>query len=62
MAGKATLVPAVIMAPVAAITVLAFAVQSNLWPLLLILTAPLACIYFGVLTLILLVSRITKAA
>ena len=41
---KATLVPAVIMAPVAAITVLAFAVQSNLWPLLLILTAPLACI------------------
>jgi hypothetical protein len=38
---KATLVPAVIMAPVVAFTVLAFAAQSNLWPILLILSAPL---------------------
>ena len=59
---KATLVPAVIMVPVLAYTVLAFAAQSNLWPLLLLLTTPLAFLYLVVLTLILLVSRITKAA
>jgi hypothetical protein len=58
---KATLVPAVIMAPVVAITVLAFAAQSNLWPLLLILTAPLACLYLVVLSSILLLRRLARA-
>ena len=58
---KATLVPAVIMVPILAYTVLAFAAQSNLWPLLLILTAPLACLYLVVLSVILLIGRIAKA-
>ena len=59
---KATLVPAVIMAPILAFTVLAFAAQSNLWPLLLILTAPLACLYLVVLSAILLLRRLARAA
>jgi len=59
---KASLVPAVIMAPTIAITLLAFAAQSNLWPLLLILTAPLACLYLVVLTVILLLRRLARAA
>jgi hypothetical protein len=58
---KATLAPAVVMAPVLAFTVLAFAAQSNLWPLLLLLTAPLACLYLALLALILLIGRIAKA-
>jgi hypothetical protein len=59
---RATLAPAVVMIPVLAYTMLAFAAQSNLWPLLLLFTAPLACLYLVLLTLILLVGRIVKAA
>jgi hypothetical protein len=58
---KATLVPAAIMVPVLAYTVLAFAAQSNLWPLLLLLSAPLACLYLVVLGIILLLARIARA-
>jgi hypothetical protein len=59
---KATLVPAVIIVPILAYTVLAFAAQSNLWPLLLLLSAPLACLYLVVLGVILLLARLTRAA
>ena len=59
---KASLVPAVIMTPIVAVTALAFAAQSNLWPLLLILTAPLACLYLVVLSVILLLRRLARAA
>jgi hypothetical protein len=58
---RATLAPAVVMIPVLAYTVLAFAAQSNLWPLLLLFTAPLACLYLALLALILLIGRIAKA-
>jgi hypothetical protein len=50
------------MVPVLAFAVLAFAAQSNLWPLLLLLTAPLACLYLVVLSLILLLRRLFRAA
>jgi hypothetical protein len=59
---KATLVPAVIMVPVLVYTVLAFAAQSNLWPLLLILSAPLACLYLVVVGVILLLVRLARSA
>jgi hypothetical protein len=59
---KATLVPAVIMVPILAYTLLAFAAQSNLWPLLLILSSPVACLYLMVLSVILVVRRIAEAA
>jgi hypothetical protein len=59
---KATLAPAVIMVPVVAYTVLAFAAQSNLWPLLLLFSAPLACLYLVVLGLILLLRCLARAA
>lgn len=58
---KASLAPAVIMVPILAYTVLAFAAQSNLWPLLLILTAPLAFAYLVFLTAILLLRRLARA-
>lgn len=58
---KATLAPAVIMAPVLAYTVLAFAAQSNLWPLLMLLITPLAFLYLVVLSVLLLIGRIAKA-
>jgi hypothetical protein len=57
----ATLAPAVIMVPVLAYTVLAYG-QSNLWPLLLIFTAPWAALYLIVLTVILLLSRLARTA
>jgi hypothetical protein len=59
---KATLVPAVIMAAVLAYTVLALAAQSNLWPLLLLLSAPLACLYLVVLGVILLFRRLARGS
>ena len=59
---KATLAPAAIMVPVLAFTVLAFAAQSNLWPLLLLFTAPLACLYLVVLSVILLLRRLARSA
>ena len=58
---KASLVPAVIMVPIVAFTALAFAAQSNLWPLLLILTAPLAFLYLAALGVILLLRRLARA-
>jgi hypothetical protein len=57
---KATLAPAVIMVPILAYTVLAFAAQSNLWPLLLIFTAPLAFLYLVVLAVILLLRSLAR--
>ena len=58
---KASLVPAVIMVPIVAFSALAFAAQSNLWPLLLILTAPLAFLYLAALGVILLLRRLARA-
>jgi len=40
-----SLVPLLVMVPLAIHAGLAFAAGSNLWPLLLILASPLACIY-----------------
>ena len=58
---KAILAPAVIMVPILAYTVLAFAAQSNLWPLLLIFTAPLALVYLVFLSAVLLLWRLARA-
>jgi hypothetical protein len=58
---KATLAPAVIMVPILAYTVLAFAAQSNLWPLLMLLTAPLALLYLVCLSLVRLLWRLARA-
>jgi hypothetical protein len=58
---KASLAPAVIMVPILAFTVLAFAAQSNLWPLLLILSAPLAFLYLVMLGMVLLLRRLARA-
>jgi hypothetical protein len=44
-------VPAVITGVVVAFTAVAFAMRSNLWPLLLIFTAPLMTLYLLVLWL-----------
>lgn len=41
----AALVPLAIMALLVIHAAVAFVAQSNLWPLLVILTAPLACLY-----------------
>ncbi|MFW6076181.1 MAG: hypothetical protein ACOC71_00380 [Hyphomicrobiales bacterium] len=41
----AALVPLAIMALLVVHAAIAFLAQSNLWPLLVILTAPLACLY-----------------
>lgn len=59
---KATLAPAAIMVPILGYTVLAFAARSNLWPLLMLLSAPLACLYLIGLAVILLLNRLAKAA
>lgn len=45
----AALAPLLVMVPLIAFTVFAFAAGSNLWPLMLILTAPVACIYLAAL-------------
>lgn len=50
-----------IMVPVLVFTVLAFAAQSNLWPLLLLLSAPLAFLYLVFLSAILLLRCIATA-
>jgi len=42
----AALAPLIVMGPVLAVTVLGLASGSNLWPLLLIFTAPVALLYF----------------
>lgn len=58
---KASLVPAVIMVPIVVYTALAFAAQSNLWPLLMLLSAPLAFLYLIFLSVILLLRRLARA-
>lgn len=45
----AAFVPLVVMSLLVVHAAIAFAAQSNLWPLLVILTAPLACLYLVVL-------------
>jgi hypothetical protein len=50
------------MVPILAHTVPAFAARANLWPLLLLLSAALACLYLVVLGVILLLRRFGKAA
>jgi hypothetical protein len=59
---KATLAPAVIMVPILAYTVLALAGGSNLWPLLMLFTAPLAFLYLVVLGVSLVLWRLARAA
>ena len=54
--------PALIMVPILAYTVLAFAAQSNLWPLLMLLSAPLAFLYLVLLSVVLLLRRLARAA
>jgi hypothetical protein len=54
---RAALAPAVIMVPVVVFTALAYAAQSNLWPMALLLTAPFACLYLAVLGVILALIR-----
>jgi hypothetical protein len=58
---KAALAPAVIMVPILAYTLLALAAQSNLWPLLMLLTAPLACLYLVCLSAVRLLCRLARA-
>ena len=41
----AALAPLIVMTPLAVHAALAFAAQSNLWPLLLIFASPFACLY-----------------
>ena len=45
----AAFVPLVVMSLLVVHAAIAFAAQSKLWPLLVILTAPLACLYLVVL-------------
>jgi hypothetical protein len=59
---RATLAPAAIMVTILAYTVLAFAAQSNLWPLLMIFTAPLAFLYLVCLSVLLLLYRLAARA
>jgi hypothetical protein len=49
------------MVPIVVYTVLAFAAQSNLWPLLLLLSTPLAFLYLIFLSVILLLRRLARA-
>jgi hypothetical protein len=58
---KAALAPAVIMLPMLAYTLLALAAQSNLWPLLMLLTAPLAFLYLVCFSMVLLLWRLARA-
>lgn len=59
---KAALVPALLMVPIIGFTVLAFAAQSNLWPLLLLFASPVACLYLIVFAIILVIARIARPA
>ena len=58
----ASLVPACAMVPILVSTVIAFAAQSNLWPIPLILAAPVACLYLILLSVILLLYRLAIRA
>jgi hypothetical protein len=58
----ASLVPACAMLPILAVTVLAFAAQSNLWPIPLLLAAPVAFLYLVFLCVLLLLHRLVTRA
>ena len=48
----AALVPLVVMVPLVIWTAIAFAAESNLWPLMLILVSPVAFVYLAVVSAI----------
>jgi hypothetical protein len=58
----ASLVPAAAMVPILATTVIAFAAQSNLWPIPLLLAAPVAFLYLISLSVLLLLYRLAARA
>jgi hypothetical protein len=58
----ASLVPAAAMVPILATTVIAFAAQSNLWPIPLLLAAPVAFLYLIILSVLLLLYRLAARA
>jgi hypothetical protein len=58
----ASLVPAAAMLPILAVTVMAFAAQSNLWPIPLLLAAPVAFLYLVFLCVLLLLYRLATRA
>ena len=58
----ASLVPAVAMLPILASTIIAFAAQSNLWPIPLLLAAPVAFLYLVFLCVLLLLYRLATRA
>jgi hypothetical protein len=57
-----SLVPAAAMVPILATTVIAFAAQSNLWPIPLLLAAPVAFLYLIFLCVLLLLWRLATRA
>jgi hypothetical protein len=58
----ASLVPACAMLPILAVTVIAFVAQSNLWPIPLLLAAPVAFLYLVFLCVLLLLYRLATRA
>jgi hypothetical protein len=58
----ASLVPAAAMLPILATTIIAFAAQSNLWPIPLLLAAPVAFLYLVLLSVLLLLWRLATRA
>ena len=58
----ASLVPAAAMLPILATTMIAFAAQSNLWPIPLLLAAPVAFLYLIFLCVLLLLYRLATRA
>jgi hypothetical protein len=58
----ASLVPAAAMLPILTVTVLAFAAQSNLWPIPLLMAAPVAFLYLVFLCVLLLLYRLARRA
>jgi hypothetical protein len=56
----ASLVPAAAMLPILATTVIAFAAQSNLWPIPLLMAAPVAFLYLICLSVLLLLRRLAS--
>jgi hypothetical protein len=50
------------MVPILAVTVIAFAAQSNLWPIPLLLAAPVAFLYLIFLCVLLLLYRLATRA
>jgi hypothetical protein len=57
----ASLVPAAAMLPILAVTVIAFGAQSNLWPIPLLLAAPVAFLYLVFLCVLLLLYRLARS-